>query len=110
MGTTRVEFLSGELVCAGGDYGSLVLAGTTPEAVRTLDTILAGVRYSGRQPRFVFVVDYEDSPTPFIEDRHAGREGTPERGVGADAGGTEPGGEEGLATPEPVGGQASRDP
>lgn len=84
MGVSRVEFGPGELRIVGGDYGQLVFEGVTQEACRALDTIVAGTRSGDRQPRCNLVVDIDDIAPPELEVRHAGREGTPEAGVGAD--------------------------
>lgn len=97
MDRTVVDFLPGELVCSGGDYGTISLTGVTAEARTTLDKIVTGTRLSGRQPRIVLSFEYDDAASPYIEDRHAGYAGTPERGVGSGASEHDTGGEEGVA-------------
>lgn len=82
MGTTRFEFGPDELCLSGGDYGSVSLDGLTATARRTLDTITEATRLSGGRSRVSLVVDLDDVAPPVIEARHAGREGTPESGVG----------------------------
>jgi hypothetical protein len=84
MGTAfnaRIGFDSHELEWVGGDYGEIALKGTTEAARRALDTISGRVRGCGCIPRIRLVVDIDDTPSPVVEDRHAGREGTPESGV-----------------------------
>jgi hypothetical protein len=81
MGADSIEFGRGELRVVGGDYGQLVLEGTTAEARRTLDAIVAATR-RGSDGVVVdsCVVEHNDQADLF-ESRHAGREGTPESGV-----------------------------
>lgn len=98
MGRTVIDFVPGELVCGGGDYGSIHIVATTEASRRTLDEVVAATRFSGCQPGIVLSFEYDDAATPFFEDRHAGRERTPESGVPADAEQPQPGREEGLAT------------
>lgn len=82
MGRDTVEFGSGELRVVGGDYGALHLEGTSDQARRTVEQIVAAVRRGGGRDVVVYLqLELDDSPDLF-EDRHAGREGTPERGVG----------------------------
>lgn len=85
MGTDRIEFGQRELRVIGGDYGQLTLEGTTQEAQRALDEIVAANRRSGgRNVVCYFIAEFDDTPDLF-EDRDAGREGTPDRGVGPDS-------------------------
>ena len=83
MGIDRVEFGPGELVLGGGDYGAVTLDGATPQARVALDTIIGRSRLGSHitVDSVLFIV--RDSETIVVEDRHAGTEGTPERGVGA---------------------------
>lgn len=80
MGTTRFEFDPDELVCVGGDYGQIHVAGATDPARSALDTVVGAVRHGGHQPGISLVLVVDDSETAFIESRHAGREGTTEGG------------------------------
>jgi hypothetical protein len=82
MGRELVEFGAGELRVVGGDYGQLVVEGTTEEARRAIHAIATSVgRGSVRVVVSSLVIEHDDQADLF-EDRHAGREGTPESGVG----------------------------
>lgn len=100
MGTTLFEFGVGELRIVGGDYGRITLEGTTKPARDAIDALVGGVRGSGCSPGVELFCELDDFTPAVIEDRHAGREGTPERGVGDDAGGSDSSGAEVLATPQ----------
>lgn len=81
-GVSYIEFVCDELRVVGGDYGSLHVEGTTSAARGALDALVACLR-SGDHITVrcaLFIVDH--SETAFVETRHAGREGTPEGGVG----------------------------
>ena len=111
MGSTVVEFGPGELVLLGGDYGDAILTGATAEARRAFEQIVASTRLSGRQPRIRAVFELDDTAPPVSENWHAGREGTPEAGVGgADAAQPEPAGAEGVASEAAEGGQTEGRP
>lgn len=110
MARTVVEFGPGELLVVGGDYGEMVLSSPFKNVCDTLDAVVTSTRLSGGRPRISVVVEYDDAAAPFIEDRHAGREGTPESGVPSDAERVDTSGAESLVTPEPAGGQADRRP
>lgn len=84
MGRDVVEFGPDELRLVGGDYGQVVLEGTTPEARRACDALVAATRRRDGGVELVSLVAESDDTPDLIEDRHAGREGTPERGVGPD--------------------------
>jgi hypothetical protein len=78
MGTTSVEFHSDELRCVGGDYGQVILEGTTEAARITINEIVGASRLRSNRKLFRFGVTLDDGPTPQFEDRHAGLEGTPQ--------------------------------
>jgi hypothetical protein len=106
-----VEFFTGELLVVGGDYGQITLEGATEEARRAVESLVACTRRgdSVAVSNARFAVDYRQ--TLVVENRHAGREGTPERGVGgADAAGSEPAGAEGVASPGDASGTLADSP
>lgn len=80
MDRITVEFSPDELRIVGGDYGQLVLEGTTPAARHSLDEIVAATRRGDDRVEFgSFEFEYDGTPDLF-EDRNAGREGTPQSG------------------------------
>lgn len=87
MASDNIEFGPNELRIVGGDYGSVLLEGATPEARSALDALVASTRRGDRVTAdgVHFTVDYCE--TVVLETRHAGTEGTPERGVSAVADG-----------------------
>jgi len=85
MDRLTVEFLPHELRIVGGDYGQFVLEGTTAAARHSIDQIVAATRRGDGRVEFgPFEFEYDNTPDLF-EDRHAGREGTPQAGVGPDS-------------------------
>lgn len=83
MGTTVVELDHSELECVGGDYGEIHLRGTSAEARDAIEQIVGGTRRGSHSARYCIVVTLDDREAPVIQGRNAGREGTPESGVGA---------------------------
>jgi hypothetical protein len=84
MGNTRIDFLRGDVRIVGGDYGQIIIEGSTKAARIALDAISAATRLRGDQPRIDLCVDYDDSAQAFIPTRHAGLEGTSFRQVDID--------------------------
>jgi len=74
MGSDRCEFGSSELRIVGGDYGQIVLEGTTQAARATLDKITSHARSRGHGVDVGLLVNVEDPSPPFVEVRDAGIE------------------------------------
>lgn len=72
MGRDIVTFGAGELVVVGGDYGQIVLEGTSEEARRACDAVVAATRRSGDRIDFVGGVAIDDDQKDLFTARHAG--------------------------------------
>lgn len=99
MGTATAEFLPGELVVVGGDYGEILLAGTSPAARQSIEQVIGATRCRPDGTKCQLVVTYDDSASTFFEDRNAGREGST-----YDRSDEQPWLEGGAATPSPTNG------
>ena len=111
MARVFVEFAPGELELLGGDYGAIYLQGLQKASRDAIDAVVTSARLSGRQPRIGLSCEYDDASQVVVENWHAGREGTPEAGVGgADAAQPEPAGAEGVASEAAEGGQTEGRP
>ena len=108
--TDLYQFGGGELRIMGGDYGRIILEGTTEEACRALNSIIEATRRGDRIDECDLGIAIHHGETPQLEIRHAGREGTPERGVPADAGGPDTVGKEGVAAEGAAGGTLAGKP
>jgi len=81
MGSVRFELLPGELVVVGGDYGQIVLEGATPAARKQLDSLVEATRFGSGGPVCSLICECDDRSPAVVENRHAGLEGTHERGA-----------------------------
>lgn len=80
-GLDIAEFATGELRIVGGDYGQIVIEGATYEARLTFDAIIDRIRSGSDVASVSLVIALRDRSPIVVEDRHAGRERTPEAGV-----------------------------
>lgn len=78
----RIECAEHELRLVGGSYGQAIIAGVGTAAEVAINAVVDRTRIRGRQPRIYVQFEFDDDPAPQLEVRHAGREGTPEAGVG----------------------------
>lgn len=91
-----------DLLIVGGDYGEITLRGGSEAARESIRAVAASVGCGSFQPRCDAEFCYDDTASPFIENRHAGREGprlvdgTP-NGASASEGGASPAAVEGDA-------------
>lgn len=74
VGTTSLEFRSDELLFVGGDYGQIILEGSSEASRRAIDTIVGAARLRAGIKHFRLGVTLDDSPPLVVEDRHAGLE------------------------------------
>lgn len=81
MGRDTVQFEPGDLVVEECIYGSVTLRACNAPAARALDAVAAAVGFGSDRTRVVSLVIECNDEAPKLEVRHAGREGTPERGV-----------------------------
>src|SRR5262245_38450724 len=85
MAMDRCEFGSSELRIVGGDYGQIVLEGTTAAARNALDKVTSHARSRGHGVDVGLLVNVEDPTPPVVEVRHAGVEAERYFAAGADA-------------------------